>query len=129
MDRINYAKCISIITFLFIECLVQIQKHFRAFFATTTQKKKKQERRTINKPVSKYLKKTLHDHKQINVNISTMHRNRDNFPFKYGIHMYMFMLKSEWLLFHTNSAIAQLYHGHGENKLIFNEKMMKFAWY
>ena len=60
-----------------------------------TKKKKKQERRTINKPVSKYLKKTLHDHKQINVDISTMHRNRDNFPFKYGIHMYMFILKNE----------------------------------
>ena len=56
MDRINYAKCISIITFLFIECLVQIQNHFRAFFATTKNKNKnkKQERTTINKPVSKY---------------------------------------------------------------------------
>jgi hypothetical protein len=29
---------------------------------------------------------------------------------------------SEWLLFYTNSAIFQLYHG--ENKLIFNEMMM-----
>jgi short-subunit dehydrogenase len=29
---------------------------------------------------------------------------------------------SEWLLFNTNLAIFQLYHG--ENKLIFNEMMM-----
>jgi hypothetical protein len=28
---------------------------------------------------------------------------------------------SEWLLFNTNSAIFQLYHG--DNKLIFNEMM------
>ena len=32
---------------------------------------------------------------------------------------------SEWLLFNTNSAIFQLYHG--ENKLIVNEMMMKSA--
>ena len=60
MNRRNYAKYISIITFLFIECLVQVQKHFRAFFVTKDQNKnkiKKQERRTINKPVSKYLRK------------------------------------------------------------------------
>ena len=31
----------------------------------------------------------------------------------------------EWLLFNTNSAIFQLYHG--ENKLIFNAMMMRFA--
>jgi hypothetical protein len=30
--------------------------------------------------------------------------------------------KSEWLLFNANSTWFQLYHG--ENKLIFNEKMM-----
>jgi hypothetical protein len=30
---------------------------------------------------------------------------------------------SEWLLFNANSAIFQLYHG--ENKLIFDETMMK----
>jgi hypothetical protein len=30
---------------------------------------------------------------------------------------------SEWLLFNTNSVICQLYHG--ENKLIFNEMMIK----
>jgi hypothetical protein len=29
---------------------------------------------------------------------------------------------SEWLLFNSNSAIFQLYHG--ENKLIFNEMMI-----
>jgi hypothetical protein len=34
---------------------------------------------------------------------------------------------SEWLLFNTNSAIFQLYHG--ENKLIFNEIMKKSALY
>ena len=34
---------------------------------------------------------------------------------------------SEWLLFNANSAIFQLYHG--ENKLIFNEMVMKFALY
>ena len=34
---------------------------------------------------------------------------------------------SEWFLFNTNSAILQLYHG--ENKLIFNEMMMKSALY
>ena len=32
---------------------------------------------------------------------------------------------SEWLLFIANSAIFQLYHG--ENKLIFNEMMMRSA--
>jgi hypothetical protein len=34
---------------------------------------------------------------------------------------------SEWLLFNTNSAILLLYHG--ENKLIFNEMMMRSALY
>ena len=34
---------------------------------------------------------------------------------------------SEWLLFNTNSAIFQRYHG--ENKLIFNEMMMRSALY
>jgi hypothetical protein len=33
---------------------------------------------------------------------------------------------NEWLLFNANSAIFQLYHG-GENKLIFNEMMMRSA--
>jgi len=33
--------------------------------------------------------------------------------------------KSEWLLFNTNSAMFQLYHG----KLIFNEMMMSSALY
>jgi hypothetical protein len=32
---------------------------------------------------------------------------------------------SEWLLFNGNSSIFQLYHG--ENKLIFNEVMMRSA--
>jgi hypothetical protein len=32
---------------------------------------------------------------------------------------------SEWLLLSANSAIFQLYHG--ENRLIFNEMMMRFA--
>ena len=31
----------------------------------------------------------------------------------------------EWLLFNANSAIFQLYHG--ENKLIFNEMMIRFV--
>jgi len=34
---------------------------------------------------------------------------------------------SEYLLFNANSAIFQLYHG--DNKLIFNEMMMKSALY
>ena len=34
---------------------------------------------------------------------------------------------SEWLLVNANSAIFQLYHG--ENKLIFNEMMMRSALY
>ena len=34
---------------------------------------------------------------------------------------------SEWLLLNANSAIFQLYHG--ENKLIFNETMMRSALY
>ena len=38
-----------------------------------------------------------------------------------------FLRVSEWLLFYANSAILQLYHG--ENKLIFNEMMMRFALY
>ena len=33
---------------------------------------------------------------------------------------------SEWLLFNDNSAIFQPYHG--ENKFIFNEMMMRFAF-
>jgi hypothetical protein len=33
----------------------------------------------------------------------------------------------EWLLFTANSAIFQLYHG--ENKLIFNEMMLRSAFY
>jgi hypothetical protein len=32
---------------------------------------------------------------------------------------------SDWLLFNNNSAIFQL--NHGERKLFFNEKMMRFA--
>jgi len=34
---------------------------------------------------------------------------------------------SERLLFNANSAIFQVYHG--ENKLIFNEMMMRSAFY
>jgi hypothetical protein len=34
---------------------------------------------------------------------------------------------SEWLLFYTNSANFQLYRG--ENKLIFNEMMMRAVLY
>jgi hypothetical protein len=34
---------------------------------------------------------------------------------------------SEWLLLRANSAFFQLYHG--ENKLIFNEMMMRSALY
>jgi len=34
---------------------------------------------------------------------------------------------SEWLLFNANSAIFQLYHG--ENKLNFNEMMMRSTLY
>jgi hypothetical protein len=37
------------------------------------------------------------------------------------------MKMCEWLLFNTNSAIFQLYHG--ENTLIFNEIMMKSTLY
>ena len=36
-------------------------------------------------------------------------------------------LKSKWLLFNTNSAIFQLYHG--ENKLTFKEMMMRSTLY
>jgi hypothetical protein len=38
-----------------------------------------------------------------------------------------FIWVSEWLLFNANSAIFQIYDG--ENKLIFNEMMMKSALY
>jgi len=39
-----------------------------------------------------------------------------------------FLVKIEWLLFNANSAILfQLYRG--ENKLIFDEMMMKSALY
>ena len=34
---------------------------------------------------------------------------------------------SEWLLFHANLAIFQLYHG--KNKLIFNKMMTRSALY
>jgi hypothetical protein len=44
------------------------------------------------------------------------------YRFKYGVEGV-----SEWLWFNANSAIFQLYHG--ENKLIFNEMMMKSALY
>jgi hypothetical protein len=37
------------------------------------------------------------------------------------------VLVSEWLLFNANSAIFQLFHG--ENKLIFNEMMIKSILY
>ena len=37
------------------------------------------------------------------------------------------IIVSEWLLFNDNSAIFQLYHG--ENKLIFNEMMMRSTLY
>ena len=40
---------------------------------------------------------------------------------------FSFWYLSEWLLLNANSAIFQLYHG--ENKLIFNEMMMRFALY
>ena len=43
------------------------------------------------------------------------------------IEMWKFKRVSELLLFNTNSAIFQLYHG--ENMLIFNEMMMKSALY
>ena len=36
-----------------------------------------------------------------------------------------FLVSDKWLLFNANSAIFQLYHG--ENKLIFNEMMMRSA--
>jgi hypothetical protein len=41
------------------------------------------------------------------------------------IHTWYTIWASEWLLFNANSAIFQLYHG--DNKLIFNEMMMRFA--
>jgi hypothetical protein len=40
---------------------------------------------------------------------------------------HMQLVGNEWLLFNANSAIFQLYHG--ENKLIFNEMMMRSALY
>jgi hypothetical protein len=43
----------------------------------------------------------------------------------YSITFMLFLYKSEWLLFSANSTICQLYHG--ENKLIFNEMMMRSA--
>jgi len=51
------------------------------------------------------------------INVST-DNIRANFKYEYKI-------VSEWLLF--NSAIFQLYHG--ENKLIFNEMMMRSTLY
>jgi hypothetical protein len=41
--------------------------------------------------------------------------------------IYPTFVVSEWLLFNGNSAIFQLYHG--ENKLIFDEMMMRSALY
>ena len=40
-------------------------------------------------------------------------------------YFYIFIGVIEWLLLNANSAIFQLYHG--ENKLIFNEMMMRSA--
>ena len=39
----------------------------------------------------------------------------------------LFVLVSELFLFNANSAIFQLYHG--ENKLIFNDMMMRSSLY
>ena len=39
----------------------------------------------------------------------------------------LFIVRVSELLFNTNSAIFQLYHG--ENKLIFNDMMMRSALY
>jgi hypothetical protein len=109
MNRRNHVKCIIYYNFLFTECLVQVQKHFRAFFAT----KEIKTRMTINKPVSKYLRKhflitTKHgdslcnkcrhkyyvqEQRQFYIQIRDLHT------------VYMFILKNEWLLFNTNSAI------------------------
>ena len=44
-----------------------------------------------------------------------------------AVKFYFYYLKWEWLLFNVNWAIIQLYHG--ENKLLFNELMMKSASY
>ena len=46
---------------------------------------------------------------------------------QHGISLQDVKWVSEWLLFNANSAILHLYHG--ENKLIFNEMMMKSALY
>ena len=43
------------------------------------------------------------------------------------LYIWISNIVSEWLLFNTNSAIFQLYHG--ENKLIFNEMMIRSALY
>jgi hypothetical protein len=40
---------------------------------------------------------------------------------------YTTLKNSEWLLFNSNSAMFQLYHG--ENKLIFNEMIMRSTLY
>jgi hypothetical protein len=45
----------------------------------------------------------------------------------YQIHTHNHVIVSKWLLFNANSVIFQLYHG--ENKLIFNEMMMRPALY
>ena len=47
-------------------------------------------------------------------------------PLSLYIYIYIYIV-SEWLLFNTNSTIFQLYHG--ENKLIFNEMMMRSTLY
>ena len=59
----------------------------------------------------------------VNTTSSSPSYNPKTNPFSYKKHI----LLSEWLLFNTNSANFQLYHG--EIKLIFNEMMMRSALY
>ena len=55
--------------------------------------------------------------------IVKVHNTRISFTV--GCYIVTFEWVSEWLLFNANSAIFQLYYG--ENKLIFNEIMMRSA--
>jgi hypothetical protein len=55
----------------------------------------------------------------------TAHVMGDRLVYIHPDKRYCYNRVSEWLLFNANSAIFQLYHG--ENKLIFNEMMMRSA--
>ena len=64
----------------------------------------------------------------LNICVPYSNTKDDNFKNVAMLIVYMIVIwVSQWLLFNANSEIVQLYHG--ENKLIFNEMMMRSTLY